>query len=126
MKNRIVWPIVGVLGVGMLAVLLSSVRAQRPPMGFGGPPQPGRFVVAHASAERIVILDSATGQLYVGSEKDFKKLSELPRQGEGRPPFMDKDREKRRDKDGQPPRERRPKKDDKEKEKEKEEDKDEE
>lgn len=67
----------------------------------------GRFVVAHATAERVLILDSTTGQIYVAEEKDFKKLAELPklaprlfeRDGEGDRPFRKKegDREERKE-----------------------------
>jgi hypothetical protein len=56
--------------------------------------QAGRFVVAHSSPERIVILDTATGQVYVATERDFKKMSEMPKVGGDRlirPPFRDKE-----------------------------------
>jgi hypothetical protein len=85
MKHRVVWPIVALLAIGLVVLSINSVSAQRdgdrgrPMERMGSAPHAGRFVVAHALAERIVILDTATGQLYVAGEKDMKKVSELPK-----------------------------------------------
>jgi hypothetical protein len=98
--HRIVWPIAALLGLIVLVVGLSNVPAQRFRPGGGmpdfPPSQPGRFAVAHASATRVLILDTATGTLYRATEDDFKKMSEMPRFGGPMPlpgPFdKDKDR----------------------------------
>jgi hypothetical protein len=91
MKHRILWPAVGVLGLLALAFVIGSAYAQRIVGGGGaagvgiGPfgPVPGRFMVAHASAEAVLILDTATGQVYKAVPKDFKKASELPKVEDG-------------------------------------------
>src|SRR5262245_44529808 len=99
MKRNITWPIAGVVALAIVVYGITAVNAQRDPPRDGfmrAPIQPGRFAVAHAGPERIVILDTATGQLYVGGEKDFKKMSELPRFGEmGRPAIRRGDGEDR-------------------------------
>ena len=103
MKHRVVWPIAGVLGLAVLVVGITKLSAQRPPINLPGlAPPVGRFVVAHATAARVIILDSATGQVYVAEEKDFKPVSALPKVGEGfRPPGLDRlrDRGRPREKD---------------------------
>jgi hypothetical protein len=80
--HRIVWPITALLGVIVLAIGINNVVGQRPP-GLGGyspyPPPVGRFVVAHANENRIIILDTGTGKLYKATENDFGKMSDLPR-----------------------------------------------
>jgi hypothetical protein len=84
MTPRIVWPITALLGLVILIVGISNVPAQRPQVreGFGHGPQPhGRFVVAHASAGQVLILDSATGKVYRARQNDFLPMSELPRPG---------------------------------------------
>lgn len=93
MKQTVVWPIAAVVALGVVVLGITTVEAQRDgdrgrPMDRPAPaPRAGRFVVAHALAERIVILDTATGQLYVAGERDMKKFSELPSIGDGRPAF---------------------------------------
>jgi hypothetical protein len=114
MNRRIVWPVAGVLGLAVLVLSISGLPAQRP-INMPTPGlHSGRFVVAHATPTRVIILDSATGQVYAAGERDFKPMSELPRPGEGsRPPFMqrDKDKDNFSDKDRKEdrPRERRSK-----------------
>jgi hypothetical protein len=92
MKQTVVWPIAAVVALGVVVLGIATVEAQRDgDRGRGGmdhpahAPHSGRFVVAHALAERIVILDTATGQLYVAGEKDMKKFSEMPKIGDGQP-----------------------------------------
>jgi hypothetical protein len=110
MKQNLAWPIAAVVGLGILVFGLSSGLAQRdrPLEGMRPQGQPWRFTVAHANAGRIVILDTATGQLYVANEKDFKPHSDLPRVGEqGRPRPIERDKEPiRREKDRERPKER--------------------
>lgn len=83
MKQRVVWPIAAVVALGVVVLGVSSLAAQREGDRERRPgvimAAPGRFVVAHALAERIVILDTATGQLYVATERDMKRHSEMPR-----------------------------------------------
>jgi hypothetical protein len=111
MRRSIAWPIAGVVALAIVVYGITAVNAQRDPPreGFGRmPPQVGRFAVAHAGPERIVILDTATGQLYAGYPKDLKALSELPKVGElGRQPLRrGEEGERPRDKDREKPRER--------------------
>jgi len=103
MNHRIVWPILGVLGLGLLVLGFNSLSARQPGGGgfggFGGfgMGPPNRFVVAHATPSQVLILDTTTGQVYQAKSGDFKKMSELPRMGEFRPPFFggEKDKESR-------------------------------
>ena len=46
-------------------------------------PMPGRFVVAHASARQVLVLDTTTGQVYRVPSDDFKSASDLPRMRPG-------------------------------------------
>jgi Cys-tRNA synthase (O-phospho-L-seryl-tRNA:Cys-tRNA synthase) len=88
MKPTVVWPIAAVVALGIVVLGIATVEAQRAEgdrAAFVPAPHAGRFVVAHALAERIVILDTATGQLYVAGEKDMKKFSEMPKVGDGHP-----------------------------------------
>ena len=99
MNHRFVWSIVAVLSLGGLIAFLSQSSAQRAPggrAGGDGVPEmprmpgmaamphgmPGRFVVANASSSQVLILDTATGQVYRAGEKDFKSVSELPGMGQ--------------------------------------------
>jgi hypothetical protein len=91
-NHRIIWGLVGVAAVALLIFGFSSTSAQRSPVPgavmpfpFGAPA--GRFTVAHATATQVIILDTATGQLYKASSDDFKKFSELPKVGGGFPAF---------------------------------------
>lgn len=121
MSHRILWPVVACLGLGGLTLVLSQSTAQRvvePPSGgitvTGSRPAgpPGRFVVANASSLQVLILDTATGQVYRAKEEDFKKMSDLPRLGQpgGRdfgPPVRDGRPEPRDKDDARPARDRR-------------------
>jgi hypothetical protein len=93
MNHRIVWPVVLVLAVGVAAVTISASNAQREgdrgrPMDRLAPAQPGRFVVAKVfDPNSVLLLDTATGQIYELERSDFKKASSLPKFSEGRPMF---------------------------------------
>ena len=102
MSHRILWPVVAALGLGGLILVISQSTAQRPGGGGGGAPgMPGRFVVAHASAHQVLVLDTATGQVYRVPSDDFKKLSDLPRMEPGEN-FSDEKAAKVRKRDRQP------------------------
>jgi len=58
-----------VLVLGVLG--LSALTAQRMPPGFGGS-EIGRYVVAHVGPEGIILLDTATGELYKAGPNDIK------------------------------------------------------
>jgi hypothetical protein len=93
MKHRILWPVVGGLGLFALAFAIGSAYAQRIVRGGEGGggvgvaafAMPGRFTVAHGSADAVLILDTATGKVYRAGKDDFKKMSELPKINEGLP-----------------------------------------
>jgi hypothetical protein len=110
MNQRVVWPIAGVLGLAVLVVGITQLSAQRPPVNLRGTgPPTGRFVVADAGDDYVLILDSATGQVYRADEKDFNKMSALPKVGERlRQPALDRrpDFTKDKDKVGGPGRDR--------------------
>jgi len=79
MKYRHLW-----LMGGMAAVLLTvshrdTTTAQEMPIPFFGGGQVGRFVVARADKDNIIILDTTSGKLYKATEKDFQKFSDLPK-----------------------------------------------
>src|SRR5262245_20933905 len=84
MQSRIIWPVAGIIALLVVVLAVSFSGAQRPERpalpGMGGMlPMQGRFVVAHASATQVLILDTVTGKVYKAGEKDFKPVSELPR-----------------------------------------------
>jgi hypothetical protein len=91
------------LGVVILGLARLRVRAQREP---AEPPRPpglvaaGRFAVARLSGDNIILLDTATGDLYLATPDDFKKYAERPTarakarfgKEKARPPARDKGR----------------------------------
>src|SRR5262249_56312639 len=82
-QSRIIWPVAGIIALVVVVLAVSLSGAQRPERpvlpGMGGMlPMQGRFVVAHASATQVLILDTTTGKVYKAGEKDFKPMSELP------------------------------------------------
>jgi len=93
MDRRILWPAVGVVAVVALWWATPSTPAQ--PGGPWGRFQPtGRFVVAHASATQVLILDTTTGTIFKAGEKDFKAFADLAKmmeEGGGGPPPFPKD-----------------------------------
>jgi hypothetical protein len=95
MKQRIVWLVVGGVVLVALWALIKPASAQRDG-GFGFPLlRAGRFTVAHASADAVLVLDTATGKVYKAGKDDFKKMSELPKIEEGVRPAFPKEREKK-------------------------------
>jgi hypothetical protein len=101
MNNRTVCSIAGLLGTGCLLIGLGALWAQRPdrprivqsqpqPPFMHGPmmmgPHAARFVAAHATEKRIVVLDSATGKLYQAKESDLLPISSLPKFDQPPPP----------------------------------------
>jgi hypothetical protein len=73
--------VAGVIAVIGLVIAISTTPAQ--PGGFGGFRMSGRFVVAHATATQVLILDTTTGSIFKAGEKDFKAYSELAKSLEG-------------------------------------------
>jgi len=118
-NNRGVWALAAVAALALLVAGISQVPAQRPNIGGGGAgimigppgPMPGRFVVARVAGESIILLDTATGELYRADSKDVKAFSEKPKVEA--PPRFFPGRERPRDGDGprDRPREERKKED---------------
>jgi hypothetical protein len=73
-------------------------------MMFGGA-TPGRFVVAKLSGQNIILLDTATGDLYEAKPDDVKKFSDKPKFDRPPAPFpaRERPREKERDKEEKRP-----------------------
>jgi hypothetical protein len=80
MSHVRLWLAGGVV-VLLLGVLgLSALTAQRmPPGGFGGS-EVGRYVVAHVGPDGIILLDTATGELYKAGPNDVKPHTARPRE----------------------------------------------
>jgi hypothetical protein len=101
MKNKGVWVLAGVAALVLLIVGITQLPAQRAGGGviIGGPPV-GRFVVALVEKDtggtnHIILLDTATGELYKATDEDIKKFADKPKFD--RPPMRPVD--KFRDKD---------------------------
>ena len=79
MDRKGVWIIAGGLLVGGLIFGLSHLWAQR----FGPPPMPGggvgRYQVVSSSAQAIIIIDTATGDLFKATPKDVKPFASRPK-----------------------------------------------
>jgi hypothetical protein len=94
MKRKLIWTALGVVAAALLLTVASRLRAQRPPgpgTGLVLPNLPGRFVVARTVGENIILLDTATGDLYRATPDDIKKFSDKPRPFSFRPPQEKKD-----------------------------------
>lgn len=78
MKYSNLWLPAGIAAM-LLAVARHDTPAQRVPIPFTGGGQVGRFVVARADKDAIVILDTMTGKLYKATDADMKKFSDLPK-----------------------------------------------
>ena len=75
MSSRFLWPLAGLLGIAGLMLMFTTSSAQ--PMAGGGWGISGRFVVAHASDKQVLVLDTATGQVY--SVTEFKAAADMPK-----------------------------------------------
>src|SRR4051794_37139296 len=105
------------LGLAVVAVVWTAAQSwaqrDRPPepraegVPFRGGPmnQPGRFICAYGSAERVLVLDTATGQVYAVNPKDFKSAEELAKLREMPPAFERRPGDGRRPGEGDRPRE---------------------
>jgi len=88
MSSRTTWTIFAAVVLAGLIVGLAQLVAQpRPPLDRPGVNMPfapaGRFVVASVQDRtgNIIILDTATGDLYKATPEDFKKFSDRPKVG---------------------------------------------
>jgi hypothetical protein len=103
MSRKFILLLAGVVLFGALLIGTAWVSAQRPgggAMAFFPGPSVGRYVVAHSSAKQIVILDTATGDLYKATPDDYKSLKERPKPQPLPDRFFDKEKDrKERDKD---------------------------
>ena len=79
MNPRSVWLFVCILALGVVAFGLGHSAAQKPADPAATPVYYGRFTVAYGSAERVILLDTATGQVYKAIERDFKAMADLPK-----------------------------------------------
>ncbi|MGL4551088.1 MAG: hypothetical protein ACRC33_07865 [Gemmataceae bacterium] len=73
-----------VAGLGLAAaagvlVWVSSSSAQRDGGMPGRMGPPGRFICAFGSPAQVVVLDTATGQVYAINQRDFKSADDLAR-----------------------------------------------
>jgi hypothetical protein len=88
MERKGFWIIVAAFLGGFLLFGLSQAVAQR---GFGEPRSPdrpvGRFQVVHVADGEIILLDTATGDLYAAQPRDVKPYNTRPRLDD-RQPFM--------------------------------------
>ena len=75
MSSRFLWPLAGLLGIAGLMLMFTTSSAQ--PMAGGGWGISGRFVVAHATDKQVLVLDTATGQVY--SVTEFKAAADMPK-----------------------------------------------
>jgi hypothetical protein len=81
MEQKGAWIIAGAIVVGLFGFGFTHLFAQRSDFGserrlLGG--EPGRYQVARASSDVIVILDTATGDLYYAVPSDIKPFSSRP------------------------------------------------
>jgi hypothetical protein len=100
MGRKFVLFLAGIVLLVALSAGTAWVSAQRTGGGmpfFPGPPV-GRYTVAHYSAKQIVILDTATGDLYKATPDDYKSLKERPKPQPIALPDRFPDREKDKDK----------------------------
>jgi hypothetical protein len=76
--NKTTWVLVCLLPLGGLLFGLGRLSADRPPPA-GQEGDVGRFVLARASSNSIVILDTVTGDLYRAGVEDVKPYAARPR-----------------------------------------------
>src|SRR5262249_38700766 len=102
MKYKSIWVLAGVVALVLLIVVITQLPAQRAGGGviIGGPPV-GRFVVALVEKDaggtnHIILLDTATGELYKATHDDIKQFADKPKfdRPQTRPAdrFRDKDK----------------------------------
>jgi hypothetical protein len=73
MDRKGVWIIAGAILGGFLALGISQLYAQR--MGSVPEGTPGRYTVVRANGDIIILLDTATGDLYNAVPSDIKPYS---------------------------------------------------
>jgi hypothetical protein len=96
MSRRGAWIVVGLLFLAGVTITMSSVVAQGWGQGPGpGNHPPGRFQVVSSSPEGVILLDTATGELYKAGPGDIKPYYMRPRVGQD----FGRERERPTDKD---------------------------
>jgi hypothetical protein len=105
MSHRAFWPLLGFLLLAGLIVGLTLGNAQpfrdgpAPGMDRSGPP--GRWVVARVKEHSLILLDTATGDLFEARDADIKPYSERHRTAPPLPPPV-RQRDRGEDKDRPP------------------------
>jgi hypothetical protein len=88
MNRTGLWLTLALLLAGLTVFGISSLVAQRPPPlpGMGGfnAPEIGRYQVVRATDDEVIVLDTATGDLYRAKTKDIKPYSERPKPDTGK------------------------------------------
>jgi hypothetical protein len=79
MNRKSTWAVIGLLVLGCLLIVLSSLSAQRPPRPEGAPGGAGRFQAIKVDGDTYILLDTATGNLYRATLNDARPYSERPR-----------------------------------------------
>jgi hypothetical protein len=100
MSRRGAWIVAGLLFLAVVTITVSSLMAQvwNPGPAQGGQP-PGRFQVVSSAPDGVVLLDTATGELYKAGPGDIKPYYMRPRVGQ---PDFGRDRDRFVDKDAPP------------------------
>jgi hypothetical protein len=80
------WALLGVAGVAVLVLAITMLEAQRPFPAAFFPEQVGRYQAIKIDGDTIILLDTATGDLYKAGRDDIKPYRDRPRIGVGAPP----------------------------------------
>jgi hypothetical protein len=89
MTRRFTWGLLALAAVLLLAAVSTHLVAQRPappPVPPDPGPFPARFVVVKFVGDNIILLDSATGDLYRATPADYKLMADKPKFAAAVPP----------------------------------------